>query len=239
VNLSQTALRAINAYGGSDLWTSHKFIEAEVSAKGLAFTIKQRPFFENVKIKMEIARPFSKITPIGKDKNIIGILDGNNVRVENVNGETIKERKNAKYFFPYGRRLFYWDDLDIAYFANYAFWNYFTLPYLLMNNSIKWTEKEDGILTALFPENIPTHSTKEQEYYFDKQTGLLTQYNYIAEVISGLAKAANVVTEHNQFEQGLFPSSRKVTPQNGKGKALNRPTLIDITVHDFKLTNCE
>ncbi|MBK8055333.1 MAG: hypothetical protein IPK35_19175 [Saprospiraceae bacterium] len=239
MNLSQTALRAIEAYGGADLWTSHKFVEAKVSAKGLAFTIKQRPFFEHAKIKMEIERPFSRITPIGKDKSITGILDGNDVRLENVNGDTISERKNAKEGFPYGRRLFYWDDLDMAYFAHYAFWNYFTFPYLLMNDRIKWTEKEEGVLSAIFPDNIPTHSMKEQEYYFDKQTGQLYQYNYAAEVISGLAKAANVVTAHKQFEQGIFPSSRKVTPQNGKGKALKRPTLIDITIHDFKLTNNE
>lgn len=41
MNLSQTALRAIEAYGGSDLWTSHKFVEAEVSAMSLALTLKQ------------------------------------------------------------------------------------------------------------------------------------------------------------------------------------------------------
>jgi hypothetical protein len=239
MEISKTALRAIEAYGGSALWTSHKFVEAEVSVKGLAFTIKQRPFFEHAKIKMEIRRPFSRITPIGKDKNVTGVLDGNDVRLENAIGDTISERKNAKDHFPYGRRLFYWDDLDMAYFANYAFWNYFTLPSLLMNNHIKWTEKAEGVLSAIFPDNIPTHSMKEQEYYFDKQTGRLYQYNYAAEVISGLAKAANVVTEHKQFEQGIFPSSRKVTPQNGNGKALNRPTLIDITIHDFKLTNNE
>lgn len=80
MNLSQTAQRSIDAYGGSDLWKSHKFIEAEVSVKGLAFTIKRRPFFEHAKIKMEIARPFSKITPIGKDKFISGVLEGKDVR---------------------------------------------------------------------------------------------------------------------------------------------------------------
>lgn len=236
MNLSQTANRAIKAYGGSDIWTSHKYIEADVSVKGLAFKLKRRPFFGHAKIKMEIGKPFSKLTPIGKDKNITGLLDGNDVRLENANGETISERKNARNYFPYGRRLFYWDDLDMAYFANYAFWNYFTLPILLIDNRIEWTEKENGVLSAIFPNSIPTHSTK-QEFCFDKTTGLLIQHNYAADIISPLAKAANVVKEHKQFEQGLFPSLRKVTPQNGNGKALNRPTLIDITVHTFKLTN--
>lgn len=45
MNLTLTALRAIKVYVGSDLWISHRFIEADTSAKGLAFTIKPRPFF--------------------------------------------------------------------------------------------------------------------------------------------------------------------------------------------------
>jgi len=236
--LSLTANKAIEAYGGTELWQSHKFIEAEVSVKGLAFTLKRRPFFEHAKIIMETRKPVSKITPIGKDKNISGILDGNDVRLENTNGTTIAERKNARDFFPFGRRLFYWDDLDMAYFANYAFWNYFTLPSLLLNNSIEWTEKAEGFLQAKFPDNFPTHN-KVQEFHFDKITGLLIQHNYTADIISNLAKAANVIIDHRKTGNFIYPSSRLVTPRNGKGKALKRPILIDITVHNFRLTNYE
>lgn len=238
MNLSQTAQRAIDAYGGKELWQKFKYIEAEVSVKGLAFILKRRPYFKHAKIKMEIARPFSVLTPIGKDKFISGVLDGNDVRIENIKGEIISERKNARDFFPYGRRLFYWDDLDMAYFANYAFWNYFTLPNLLTDNRIEWIEKENGVLFAIFPNSIPTHSTK-QEFYFDTENGLLLQHNYTADIISKLAKAANVVKDHKKSENIIYPSSRIVTPQNRKGMPLKTPTLIDITVHSFKLTNNE
>jgi hypothetical protein len=236
--LSLTARKAIDAYGGDVLWQNHKFIEAEVSAKGLAFTLKRRPFFENAKIKMEIGRPFSKITPIGKDKKISGILDGNDVRLENANGIIIAERKNARDFFPYGRRLFYWDDLDMSYFANYAFWNYFTLPNLLTNNAIEWTEKSDGFLQAIFPNDFPTHN-EIQEFHFDKITGLLIQHNYTADIISKLGKAANVIIDHNKTDTIIYPYARLVTPRSSKGRALKRPILINITVHNFRLTNEE
>ncbi len=46
MNLSQTALRAIEAYGGADLWASHKIFGAKSSAKGLSFTLKKRPFIK-------------------------------------------------------------------------------------------------------------------------------------------------------------------------------------------------
>lgn len=236
--LTATAKKAIEAYGGVDLWQRYKFIEADVSVKGLAFTLKRRPFFDHTKIKMEIGRPFSTITPIGKDKNISGVLEENDVRLLDANGNTISKRKNARDFFPFGRRLFYWDDLDMAYFANYAFWNYFTLPNLLQSTKILWDEKSEGFLQATFPDNFPTHN-KVQEFHFDKSSGLLIQHNYTADIISKLAKAANVIKTHKQIGRITYPSSRLVTPRNSKGEALNRPVLIDITIHNYRLTNDE
>ncbi|MBK8056171.1 MAG: hypothetical protein IPK35_23585 [Saprospiraceae bacterium] len=233
--LSNAAQKAIDVYGGADFWQDHKYIEAEVSVNGLAFTLKRRPFFKLAKIKMEIGRPFSKITPVGKNETISGVLDGNDVHLENNRGEIIAQRNNARNFFPYGRRLFYWDDLDMAYFANYAFWNYFTLPNLLMNENIHWIEKSVGHLIATFPDNFPTHS-KVQEFFFDINTGLLKQHNYTAEVISSLATAANVVTEHKDFHGILLPSRRIVTPRFGD-KILSKPILIDIFVHSLIFTN--
>jgi len=125
---------------------------------------------------MEIAKPFCKITPIGDNPDISGVLDGHDVRLENSYGEVVAERKNARNYFPLGRRLFYWDDLDMAYFANYAFWNYFTFPALLMNEEIIWEEKSDTLLQAAFPDFIPTHN-KMQSFHFDKASGLLTQHD--------------------------------------------------------------
>jgi hypothetical protein len=213
-----------------------EYIEAEVSVRGLAFTLQQRPFFNRAKIKMEIERPYSKITPIGKNKDVSGILDGSNVRLENSSGIIISERKKARNFFPYSRRLFYWDDLDMAYFANYAFWNYFTLPNLLQYTEIQWEEKSDGFLQATFSDHFPTHS-KVQEFQFDVNSGLLIQHNYTADIISKLAKAANVVAQHDSSGEIIFPSRRIVTPRSSSGKALKQPILIDITVHNFRLTN--
>jgi hypothetical protein len=234
--LSLTAQKAIAAYGGKELWQNHKYIEAEVSAHGLAFTLKRRPVFEHAIIKMDIEKPFCKLTPIGKNKNITGVLDGNDVRLVDENEKIIEERKNARSFFPFGRRLFYWDDLDMAYFANYAFWNYFTLPNLLLSENIKWIEKTEGLLEATFPPDFPTHN-KIQEFIFDKETGLLKQNNYTVDIISTLAKAANVVIEHGKTNNLVYPSKRLVTPKGKSGKALGGPILIDITVHSFKLTN--
>jgi hypothetical protein len=233
--LSKLAEKALQAYGGAELWQKSKYIEAEVSTKGLLFTLKNRTIFNHAKIKMEIGKQFSKITPIGKAENIAGVINGKDVWLEDEKGNILSERKDARTYFPYGRRLFYWDDLDMAYFANYAFWNYFTLPKLLMNSSIIWEEKEDELLTANFPDTIETHS-KFQQFIIDKNTGLLKQHNYTAEVVSKLAKATNVIFEHSIENEILYPSSRTITPIRKNGNAMSKPVLVDINVHKFILT---
>ena len=183
---------------------------------------------------MDISRPFCRITPIGRNREISGVLNGFDVHLETANSEVIRERKNARQYFPGGRRFFYWDDLDMAYFANYAMWNYLTLPALLMRKDIIWYEVEVGLLEAIFPKEIPTHNQK-QRFRFDQETGLLLQHDYTAEVIGSLAKAAHVVLEHSESDGLKFTSHRRVTPRSAKGKPSRGPTLIEITIHDYHL----
>jgi hypothetical protein len=233
-SLSATAMRAIEAYGGMLLWETAKKLEAEVSVTGLAFRLKRRPFFQHAKISMDIDRPISKLTPIGKDRFVSGLLNDQDAILEDQDGKQFAERKNARSFFPYGRRLLYWDDLDMAYFANYAFWNYFTLPKLLINPKITWKETKVGVLEALFPKEIPTHSRK-QEFRFDPVSGNLIQHNYTAEIISGLASAAHMILSHKNINGFNVPNKRIVSPKAPNGKALGFPVLIEIHVHDFNV----
>lgn len=223
--------KAINYYGGKALWEKAKFIEAQVSTKGLAFTLKKRPNFENVTLFMKVDNPYCKITPIGKTSNITGVLDNRDVKLQDKDGNTIEKRDNAREYFGLNRRVFYWDDLDMSYFANYAFWNYFTFPALLLNKSILYEELEKDILKATFPNTIPTHS-KEQYFYFEN--GKLSSHHYTADVISKFANAVHSIKKHTTFNGIQVPSKRIVTPKFGK-IILKKPVLIDITVHSFKL----
>ena len=120
MNLTETAEKAIAAYGGRVLWQNAKTLETGISASGLAFTLKRRPFFRHAKMVLAIHRPLSTLTPIGLNPTITGILDGLDVRLENEKGQIISERRNARDYFKIGRRLFYWDDLDMSYFAKLA-----------------------------------------------------------------------------------------------------------------------
>lgn len=224
----------ITAYGGEETWSQARYIEAEVSAKGLAFVLKGRPYFQHAKMLMEVARPFCRITPIGRQEGISGVLDGLDTRLEDAQGNIIASRKNARNYFTWNRRLLYWDDMDMAYFANYAFWNYFTFPALLTNPEIVWEEQPGNVLKATFPDSIPTHSTV-QYFRIDEKSGLLSQHDYTARIISRFANTANVVLEHGNSNGIPFTAKRRVTPGLGNGKYLPAPVLIDIDVHNFRL----
>ncbi len=232
--LSSTAQRALDAYGGAALWSNATDITAEVSASGLAFFLKRRPKFDHVHIELKVQHQYIRITPIGNDLGYSGVLDGDTVHIENSEGKILRERYNPRVYFPYGRRLFYWDDLDMTYFAGYAFWNYFTFPALLLRNDIKWSEKESGILQAAFTPTLHTHS-RDQEFRIDMSTGQLRRHNYVAEVISKLATAAQVVQAHSRADGLLFPSHRVVTPMRKNGGVRPGPILIDILVHAMQV----
>jgi hypothetical protein len=58
--LSLTSKKAIEAYGGIGLWQNSKYIEAEISVKGLLFTLKRRPFFDHSIIKDDFFNPASR-----------------------------------------------------------------------------------------------------------------------------------------------------------------------------------
>jgi hypothetical protein len=235
MNLCQTAEHAIAAYGGRSLWESASSIEADVCATGLAFILKWRPFFHHSRIVMEVHNPVSRLSPIGNTTGLAGVLDHADVRLEDERGRIVSERRNARECFTPGRRLFWWDDLDMAYFANYASWNYFTLPALLMREDIAWSELKPGLMQARFPETIPTHN-RLQQFRFSPESGRLIQHDYTAEIISPLATAANVVLEHATNSDGLvYPSERRVTPRSPDGTPLPFPVLIHLKVHDFRL----
>jgi len=232
--LSDTAARAVEAYGGEALWQRARRVTATASAHGLAFRLKQRPFFRRAALEVSVGRCWSRVQPIGKRSGVAGILDGGDVHLVDGDGHRVAERRHARAYFPSWRRHFRWDDLDMAYFANYAFWNYLTLPALLLSDAVAWQERAPGVLDATFPASIPTHST-QQRFHFDPDTGLLRQHDYTADVIGGFARAAHVIEAHATQDGVCYPSRRRVTPRAPGGSGLPGPTIIAIEIHALRV----
>lgn len=233
--MNNTIHKAVEAYGGKSLWQSASKIRAVVSASGWAFTIKRRPPIKHAQFLCHVHEPIAQLSSVGSTSNgDVWLLEGEDVSRVSQGGESVDARKQARSYFPFGRRLLRWDDLDMAYFANYAFWNYLTLPALLMNSTITWSEVKPGVLSACFPTLLPTHSSKQQ-FTFSSETGLLDRYDYTAEVMAPFANAVNVVKEHSVMGGVYVASKRAVTPRGPFGSVLRAPLLVDINVHEFTL----
>lgn len=224
--------KVINRYNSEKFLGEINYIEAEVSASGLAFLLKRQPSFKKAKLSINTIKPYSKITPIGTNQNITAVLGGKHVWLEDQYGMVLRKRDNARSYFSSFERKFSWDDLDMAYFANYAFWNYFTFPILLINPHVQWKQIDNNTLEATFFDEIPTHS-KIQRFHFDDE-GYLLRHDYRADVITKFATASNHITEHMEIDGFLFPSKRVVTPRLGK-KVLSKPVLINIDVHNINI----
>ena len=231
--LSQTARRALEAYGGEQRWRSATAVEVVLSAGGLAFRMKWQRAFRRVRGRVELARPDVRLDPIDR-RGHVGVLDSTEVRLEDAEGNVLQSRCDPVNMFPYGRRLLWWDALDQTYFAGYALWNYMAFPALLLRDDIEWTEPRHGTLEARFPSYLPTHSER-QRFHFDPETGLLRRHDYTAEVFGGWAKAAHVILEHGRSDGIPFPSRRRVTPRGPGGHPLPFPVLVWIEVLDWRL----
>jgi hypothetical protein len=229
-----TLQKALAAYGGEFLWRQARSIRATVSTSGLAFVLKRQRPFDRIDFLCTVGEPIVRLTPIDRSGHT-GILKNGDVFLEDPSETMIARRENARSFFPYGRRLFWWDSLDQTYFAGYALWNYLAFPSLLLRNDIRWEETGPHRLRATFPENIPTHC-RVQEFLFDPASGLLRQHNYTAEVMGGWAKAANAVIEHGAWNGIPFPSHRLVTPRKKDGSPAGGPVLIDLVIHDWAVS---
>jgi len=231
--LSDTARLVLAAHGGEARWRAASEVRLVLSASGLAFRLKWQPPLVKARQVLSVQTPRVRCAGIDRAGDT-GFLDGHDVRVEAPDGRLVGSRPGARRFFGPGRRWLWWDVLDQTYFACYAAWNYFTLPALLLREDIAWTERGPGLLTARFPEHLPTHS-REQRFRFDPATGLLLQHDYTAEIIGGWAHAARVVLAYGEHGGVAFPRRLRMTPRAGDGSARPFPRLVEVEVHELEL----
>ena len=231
--LCPLARDVLDAYGGAHLWRTSRIVHAVLSAGGLAFAIKRQKALDHVALEVDLQEPRSRLSPFGKLAGA-AVLESGAVRIEDPTGQTVSSRVNPRRLFPYGRRLFYWDELDLAYFCGYAAWNYLAFPRLLLRSDITWRQLAPDTLEAEFPIDFPTHS-RRQRFRFDPATHLLRQHDYTAHVMGSWARAANVVKDHAAWRGIQYASTRRVTPRLPNGRPAWGPVLVWIEVSQWRI----
>jgi hypothetical protein len=107
-----------------------------------------------------------------------------------------------------------WEPLDGLYFFGYALCTYLGLPFLLRGTRLVGTPRwrKGGVehpgLSVEFPAGYHTHSPR-QTFYFDPD-GLLVRHDYVAEVVSGLARGAHFSGDHVEVDGLPFATRRWV-----------------------------
>ncbi len=230
----------IDAHGGTDYWESLAGLEAEISARGLLFTVKRRTPLDHVRIHADTKKPnftFFDFPEPGQTGEFVG---GDEVRILASDGSILASRQNPRAEFRRLRRQLYWDDLDFIYFAAYATWNYLTAPFLFLHDGFEFEilQLQSGLpeswlrLRVVFPDDVPTHS-KEQIFYFDDEYRV-TRLDYTAEVVGGWAFAAHRCEEYRDFDGYAAPTHRRVRPILFGSNPMPGPTLVALDIHDLR-----
>jgi hypothetical protein len=224
---------ALNAHGGRDRWLAVTSLSAPVSMGGSLWSGKGHDgVFGDAAVFIDPHRQHVEFSGFGP-RRLRTWFEPGLVSVRTKDGTEIDRRRDPRASFPQDAAAA-WDDVQVAYFASYAIWNYLTLPYLLNTAGIRTAEIEPWPgadsswrrVSADFTETtIETHN-RLQYFSFDSNN-LLARHDYDADVLGG-APASNQATAYSEFGGLLFSTRRRVTARSSDGAAGSGPVLVSI-----------
>src|SRR5260370_1579910 len=158
---------AIKAHGGVERWRQARSLQARVTLNGTVWRIKGRANgLPGVLMRADTRQPALTITPFPSPGSV-GHFAPDRVWIAGENNKLVSELNKPRDSFAGAVLTTKWNELQELYFAGYAFWNYFTTPFLLPQSGVEVEgiepHKEHGEtcppLTATFPPAIPPSST--------------------------------------------------------------------------------
>ncbi len=231
---------AIKAHGGLERWRQVRSLQARVTLNGTLWRIKGRPNgLPGVLMRADTRQPALTITPFPSPGSV-GHFAPDRVWIAGENNKLVSELNKPRDSFAGAVLTTTWNELQELYFAGYAFWNYFTTPFLLAQSGVQVEEiephKEDGEtwrpLSVIFPPEIPTHSAHQTFYFNDK--GLLQRHDYATDVAGGVA--SHYCFDHVTFDDIVVPTFRRVVKRRTDGPIIHGPTAVLILISDVSLS---
>jgi hypothetical protein len=219
---AQTLARRVeDAHGGRDAWHGAPAHTVRFSSGGLAFASKgQRRTLSDVDGSFTTGS--QRIT-----------LHGSRPTPWAFHVESAADLRGKVGRLRRGRRRFRWSIDDIAAFASAAMWTYLSLPFLLTEPDVQ-LEVVAGTgalerLAVTLPARFTSHATRHV-LHIDAD-GRIRRHDYTAEPISRYAHASQHLAGYERFGALNLATARRVVPRIG-GRALERPTLVWIDIHD-------
>jgi hypothetical protein len=206
---------AIDRHGGGRRWAKLSGFRAEVSVGGAIWSLKgQAGLLDGVVLEGPTAEQRLTISPFPRPGQRATWEPARQV-IETAGGEVITERRDPAASFAGLTRQSRWDELQAAYFASEASWNYFTAPFLFARDDFAaeetWPWREDGevwrALLVTYPDSVVAHH-RQQTYYFDR-AGLLRRLDYQVDILGGGA-AVHYPSGYREFAGIMVPTRRRV-----------------------------
>jgi hypothetical protein len=227
----------IDAHGGMARWSEINALTARLSIAGPIWASKGwRDALVNETVEIDTRNERSVFTPfLVENRRSVFDAGPQRVTIETTDGQKIEERVDARDAFRGHTRATPWDQFHLGYFVGYAFWNYFTTPFLFTWPGVEATEiepwEESGQvwrrLRVVFPKEIATHNPV-QLFYYDLDC-LQRRMDYVTEIL-GSSLVAHYTSAHRTFGGVVIPTRRRVFRRNQDGTSnLNVPSItIDI-----------
>jgi hypothetical protein len=233
----------IAAHGGRERWAQVDEVVIHARAGGAAPTLKfKRGAVARQEVRVSTREPRTVVSSLSAPERR-GVFTTDSVRIETHAGEVVAERRDARSRFPGGRRALWWDDLDLIYFAGYAWWGYACGPFAFLRDGFEtrevepWEERGETWrrLAVTFPPDVPAHS-REQMFYFDER-GLLRRNDYTAEIFGNWARGVHYAYDHREFDGIVFPTRRRVYPRTRSGRPLPWPVIVRLDLDRVELVS--
>ncbi|WP_405886079.1 hypothetical protein OG762_04815 [Streptomyces sp. NBC_01136] len=235
---------ALEAHGGLDRWLKVAYITANVAFDGVAWDAKTREHpLTRARVTVETGEQRTILTPFlgagrrssySPDLAAVVLADG---RVE-------KARAQPRAAFATDTDDTAWDELKLAYFTGFAFWNYLNLPFLIawpgfVVEDVTPFPSSTGTWQRVgysFPEGIATHN-RLQAMYFDERS-ILQRLDYNSEIFGGQA-TAHLLSGYETVSGIPFPTRREIVPRNQDHTSAEEPVLIGMTFTDIEVVDAE
>jgi hypothetical protein len=226
---------ALEGHGGLRRWEQLSRFRAAASITGAIWALKGQPgLLDGVVLEGETRDQRLKITPFPRPGQYT-TWEPYRQTIEMTDGVLVAERRDPAASFAGLTRSSPWDDLQVAYFAGEANWNYFAAPFLLARPDFVTEEtgpwREDGQvwhgLRVTYPDSIVAN-TRQQTYYFDDD-GLLRRLDYAVDILGG-GPAVQYPSEYREFDGIMVPTRRRVYVRRPDGSPVHDPVSVAIDI---------
>lgn len=224
---------AIKAHGGMERWEGLSRFRVTASITGDIWELKGRPgLLADVVLEGETRDQRLRIAPFPAPGRYT-TWEPDRQTIETGDGVVVAERCDPGSFFAGLTLESPWDELQVAYFAGEANWNYFVAPFLFARPDFvveeldAWPEAGEvwRPLLVTYPDTIVAHC-RQQTYYFDDE-GLLRRLDYAVDILGG-GPAVHYPSGYQAFDGILVPTRRRVYVRNPDGTPQLGSTAIAI-----------